>query len=42
MSNSDRGDHCATFELLFGTTNAGDGLSDSNAGLSAEIVCRPF
>ena len=39
---SDRGDCCATAKLLFDIAGAGDGLSDSNATLSAEPVCKQF
>ena len=36
LSNSDRSDCCEATEFLFDTTDAGGGLSDSDAELSAE------
>ena len=42
VRRSDRGDCCVTAKLLFGITGVGGGLSDSNAALSAEPVCKQF
>ena len=42
LSNSDRGNYWAAAGVLFDTTDAEGELSDNNAALSAEPVCRPF
>ena len=41
-SNPDSGDRCTAARLLFDATDAGGGLSDSNAVLSTKSVCRPL
>ena len=40
-NNPDSGDRCTAARLLFDATDAGGGLSDSNAVLSTKSVCRP-